>query len=1022
MNAINKPQSLASIKFLKGPLTGITFQIDKPVTTIGRDPGNDIVIDKDLHVSRHHARLLWNNGSWSIEKYPQASSITINSQNIQQANISNNTTLILGRDTTFLFLVNAEARDLSDETRQLTPPVPASQPLEASPSPAPVHNPTGLISRPYGTEIAPLSTLGMPTLEVTSNTSGAKRSYLLIKEVINIGRDATNDIVINDSSVSGLHLQIVRQGNSLILIHPHPERQQTQNGLLYQGHKVRGDESFRKPLSRGDFFRIGNEHDTLITLTYHDGSGAEQEMLPPIQPIKLDDAEITIGRMPDNTVVLSHPQISGYHARMVRENGSYRIYDLGSTNHLYVNSQVVTNHLLKMGDDIRIGPYKLVYESTQLIQYDESKYIRIDALNLKKSGNNADILLNNISLSIPPRTFVALVGGSGAGKSMLMDALSGLRPAHQGSVLYNGQDYYRNLAAFSSQLGYVPQDDIVHRDLTVERALYYAARMRLPGDFTNEQIQQRINEVLEDVEMTDRRDLLVKKLSGGQRKRVSIALELLANPSLFFLDEPTSGLDPGLDLKMMFLLRKLADKGHTILLVTHATNNINVCDYVCFLAPGGRLAYFGPPEKAKAYFGKTEFAQIYNSLEPTKENPNLLEEAEARFKLSPDYQAYVSKPLQDAPAGSNGASGASGASGQPVVKESKKPGRGNPWKQFLLLSTRHMELLRNNMGNLLILLLEAPLIAVLLMVLARAELGADIFNANKIVQCTPQIFTAAGPLALPGVAPQVHVVSCDSVVNFLKNDPNGKAYVQQRGGPEQALQDFIITGQSGDAQRVIFLICFIAALFGCINGAREIVKEGAIYRRERLVNLGILPYMFSKIVVLGVLALLQTASMVLIVQIFEPFHQGVFLPVLLEVYITLALSAVAGVIVGLAVSAIATNEDNANTLLPVILIPQVIFAGSIIPLKDWFSTVVAAIFPIRWAMAALGSTIGLHSDKISGDRLFGDDYTYHGTLYSIYSQADATNRILLSWFALGIIIIVLTFAIGFSLKRKDIRK
>ena len=325
------------------------------------------------------------------------------------------------------------------------------------------------------------------------------------------------------------------------------------------------------------------------------------------------------------------------------------------------------------------------------------------------------------------------------------------------------------------------------------------------------------------------------------------------------------------------------------------------------------------------------------------------------------------------------------------------------------------------MGNLVILLLEAPLIAILLMVLARVELGADIFNANKIVQCTPQIFTAGGVLAVPGVAPQVHVVNCDSVVNFLKNDPNGIAYAQQRHGTSEALQDFIITGQSGDAQRVIFLICFIAALFGCINGAREIVKEGAIYRRERLVNLGILPYMFSKIVVLGVLALLQTASMVLIVHIFEPFHQGVFLPVLLEVYITLALSAVAGVIVGLAVSAMASNEDNANTLLPVILIPQVIFAGSIIPLKDWFSTVVAAIFPIRWAMAALGSTIGLHSDKISGDRLFGNDYTYHGTLYSIYSQADATNRILLSWLALGIIIIVLTFAIGICLKRKDIR-
>src|SRR6185312_16217966 len=156
---------------------------------------------------------------------------------------------------------------------------------------------------------------------------------------------------------------------------------------------------------------------------------------------------------------------------------------------------------------------------------------------------------------------------------------------------------------------YVPQEDIVHRELTVERALYYAAKIRLPRDFTDEHIWQRIAEVLEDVELTERRSLLIKKLSGGQRKRVSIALELLANPSLFFLDEPTSGLDPGLDRKMMVLLRKLADKGHTIVLVTHATNNINVCDYVCFLAPGGHMAYFGPPEGAKAYFNQPDFAE-----------------------------------------------------------------------------------------------------------------------------------------------------------------------------------------------------------------------------------------------------------------------------------------------------------------------------------------------------------------------------------------------------------------------------
>jgi ABC transport system ATP-binding/permease protein len=217
----------------------------------------------------------------------------------------------------------------------------------------------------------------------------------------------------------------------------------------------------------------------------------------------------------------------------------------------------------------------------------------------------------------------------------------------------------------------------------VERALYYAARLRLPSDFTREQITWRINEVLEDVEMTDRRALLVSKLSGGQRKRVSIALELLANPGVFFLDEPTSGLDPGLDRKMMTLLRRLADRGRTIILVTHATNNINACDFVCFLAQGGRLAYFGPPNEAKAYFDKTDFAEIYSALEPIKEHPDIPEQAEARFLASLDHLQHVAEPLEEAqirpvqpPSSSTAESGAK--------KTQRQVRHGHGWSQFLL--------------------------------------------------------------------------------------------------------------------------------------------------------------------------------------------------------------------------------------------------------------------------------------------------------------------------------------------------
>src|SRR5207248_9495828 len=453
------------------------------------------------------------------------------------------------------------------------------------------------------------------------------QKYPLDQRVINIGQDTTNDVVISEQCVSDFHVQIVREGERYVLIHPHPERQETANGLLYQGHQIQGNELFRKPLAQGDVFRITDEYASLVTLTYHDGSGSRQGVPPRIKPLQLGAAEITLGRLQDNDVLLNHPQVSARHARLMQEQGSYRLTDLNSTNHTYVNGLRVTSQLLQPGDEVRIGPFRFIYTATELTQYDESESIRIDALNLAKVGNNQTILLNDISLSIPARSFVALVGGSGAGKTTLLDALSGLRPAQEGTVFYNGQDYYRHLAAFSTQLGYVPQEDIIHRDLTVERALYYSAKMRLPGDFTDEQIEHRISEVLEDVDMKERRHLMISKLSGGQRKRVSLALELLSKPSIFFLDEPTSGLDPGLDRRMMFLLRKLADKGHTIILVTHATNNINTCYYVCFLGQGGRLVHFGPPNEAKTYFKQPDFAEIYSLLDPGDDRPRTPVEA-----------------------------------------------------------------------------------------------------------------------------------------------------------------------------------------------------------------------------------------------------------------------------------------------------------------------------------------------------------------------------------------------------------
>ncbi|HYL45302.1 MAG TPA: ABC transporter permease, partial [Ktedonobacteraceae bacterium] len=393
--------------------------------------------------------------------------------------------------------------------------------------------------------------------------------------------------------------------------------------------------------------------------------------------------------------------------------------------------------------------------------------------------------------------------------------------------------------------------------------------------------------------------------------------------------------------------------------------------------------------------------------------------------VSEQYREFVLDPLR------SGMS--SGVSGQAAVQPVKRPKRGNPLTQFLLLSQRNVELLKNDRSLFVIMLLQAPLIALFLMLLIRFEVGTGIFDPNKAVQCAPQIFTSsavsptnpAGTLGITPTAKQKNdngTVSCNLIQSFLKNDAAGKSYAQKNGGEAKALQDFIVIGDSINAQRALFLCAFIAVLFGVINSIREIVKEGAIYRRERTVNLGIVPYLFSKILILGVLALFQSGVLILIVHAFEPLHQGVFLPVLLEGYITLALASFAGVMIGLAVSAVAPNEDSATSLLPIILIPQVIFAGVEIPLKDALTTTAAWFFPTRWAMAGLGSSLGLHADKLGGDKVFGDDPTYHGTLFSIYSQTDAMHRMLLAWGALGLTIIILTIVTGIILKRKDVRK
>ncbi|MBD2505524.1 ATP-binding cassette domain-containing protein [Anabaena azotica] len=329
--------------------------------------------------------------------------------------------------------------------------------------------------------------------------------------------------------------------------------------------------------------------------------------------------------------------------------------------------------------------------------------LRLDAIDLRKYSHPilaSTTLLNDISLSFLPNEFIVIAGVSGGGKSTLMDALNGQRRA-KGKVLVDGVDLYKNYDAFKNLIGYVPQDDIVHVDLTVWEAFIFAAQLRVPFLSISGQ-QQWVEAILQHLHLLERKNVPIKQLSGGQRKRVSIGVELISNPSLFFLDEATSGLDPGTELQIMELLRFLSNMGSTVILITHATKNVAIADQVVFLAKGGRLAYVRPPRLALDYFGVQDFDGIYDLVE-RQLTPAQWEE---RFKSSGYYKRFVSDRLQSLPQ-------------QNQAPTADKP---NLREQVVVLCRRNLSILLKNKLSLALMLLGAPILGSLNFILWKPDL------------------------------------------------------------------------------------------------------------------------------------------------------------------------------------------------------------------------------------------------------------------------------------------------------------
>ncbi|HEX6446677.1 MAG TPA: FHA domain-containing protein [Streptosporangiales bacterium] len=349
---------------------------------------------------------------------------------------------------------------------------------------------------------------------------------------------------------------------------------------------------------------------------------------------------VRLGRAPDNDVVLSDLLVSRHHTEVRRTSqGGFEVVDLGSRNGTYLNGRRVNQAPFTPGDLLSVGHHQFVLQDGRLAEYVDEGRVSLRAENLSVAVEDGKIILDQVGFTLDECSLLAVVGPSGAGKSTMLNALTGAKPAQAGRVVYEGRDLYDNYEDLRHRIGLVPQDDILHRRLTVRRALEFAAALRFPDDVSATERAQRIGETCASLGLLEHMDKRIDKLSGGQRKRVSVALELLTRPSLLFLDEPTSGLDPGLDKQVMTELRTLADEGRTVIVVTHSVLNLDLCDRVLLLAPGGKVAYFGPPgQPLLDQFGVSDYSSVFQTV------TNEPDRWQLAFRDSPFFRQYGCAP------------------------------------------------------------------------------------------------------------------------------------------------------------------------------------------------------------------------------------------------------------------------------------------------------------------------------------------------------------------------------------------
>ena len=507
------------------------------------------------------------------------------------------------------------------------------------------------------------------------------------KPRVSIGRNENNDLIVSSSTVSGNHAIIELINNNLYITDNN-----STNGTFINNQRINPGQPI--DILGKTVFLSGTNGIQLLAKN----SAASNQIHN--QPIKEDvdnigkkilqhlesKQTIIIGRSDTADVYVNNSLVSRNHSKISRTDNKYFIEDLGSMNGTYVNGQRISGKKqIGSDDNIIIGRIRFTLGGLTI---DISKEIAIKTTGLVKKFSNGKIGLHETNIEIPSNSLLAVMGPSGCGKSTLLKALNGESPGTSGTVYIGGQELNQNFDYLKMQIGYVPQDDIVHRELTVDESLWYAGKLRLPN-FTDEQLKGKINQVLEELNIAHIRSNLVSAISGGQRKRVSIAVEILTDPLILFLDEPTSPLDPQTIEDFLMILKKLSQKGTTVIMVTHKPEDLDYMDQVIFMAEGGQICYYGKTNEYLNFFNVSDTVKVYSLLVKDKKDQWVAK-----------YQSKITNNNTNSKSAT-------------IHKSSKV----NYLSQYFWLTRRYLNIKFNDKANSLIMLAQAPFIAGIICVL-----------------------------------------------------------------------------------------------------------------------------------------------------------------------------------------------------------------------------------------------------------------------------------------------------------------